>query len=43
MMANLELGLISLLFIGLTGALGIMAGKMLYRLVVGLYEEIHQY
>ncbi len=43
MMANLGLGLISVLFIGLTGALVIMAGKILYRLVTGLYEEIHQY
>ena len=43
MTANLALGLISVLFIGLTGALAIMGGKMLYRLFVGLYEEIHQY
>ncbi len=43
MTANLAFGLISVLFIGLTGALAIMAGKMLYRLITGLYEEIHQY
>ncbi|WP_255346651.1 hypothetical protein [Anaerovibrio sp. RM50] len=43
MMADVALGLISVLFIGLTGALVIMAGKLVYRLCVGLYKEIHTY
>ncbi len=43
MAVNWALVLILGLFIGLTGALAIMAGKMLYRLITGLYEEIHQY
>ncbi|ORT99289.1 hypothetical protein D081_2018 [Anaerovibrio sp. JC8] len=34
--------LISVLFIGLAGALGIMGGKMLYYIFVGLYEELNQ-
>ncbi len=43
MMVNLGIGLISVLVIGLTGALAIMTGKVLYRLVTGLYGEFHQY
>ena len=43
MAVNWALVLILGLFIGLTGSLVIMGGKIVYRLFVGLYEEIHQY